>query len=282
MEDELENGVDTQETAEPEQEVTEAEEVSVQEQESESASDQDTGSAEQEPSSNNIIPDSVWATARRRAEADAQRRADAEVARRCAGKVNPLTGKPITTQKEYWEAIDAQAKMRRDAAIQQAAKRLNPQDAAAFTQAIKNDPEKIAMQARLDNLERMEAQKQAEQQLNADMMEIGRIDPSIKNINDLAARPEFNAILGLVNRGYSVVDAFKVTHYDAAVQNSTAAGKQAARNEVRGKTHLAAHGGENGASGSGRDIPSQWLSHMRDAFPEKSMAELKKLYNQTL
>lgn len=278
MEDELENGVDTQEAAEPEQEVSEQEEVTDQEGGQEPGEEPESSGPEQEPA----IPDSVWATARRRAEADAQRRADAEVARRCAGKTNPLTGKPITTQKEYWEAIDAQAQMRRDAAIQQAAKRLNPREAAAFTQAIKNDPEKIAMQARLENLERMEAQKQAEQQLNADLMEIGRIDPSIKNINDLAARPEFNAILGLVNRGYSVVDAFKVTHYDAAVQNSTAAGKQAARNEVRGKTHLAAHGGENSASGSGRDIPSQWLSHMRDAFPEKSMAELKKLYNQTL
>ena len=278
MEDELENGVDTQDVAEPEQEAPETEEVSEQQTEPEQETAQDSGSDEQEPTT---IPDSVWATARRRAEADAQRRADAEVARRCAGKTNPLTGKPITTQKEYWEAIDAQAKMRRDAAIQEAAKRLNPQDAEAFTQAIQNDPEKIAMQARLDNLERMEAQKQAEQQLNADLMEIGRIDPSIKNINDLAARPEFNVIIGLVNKGYSVVDAFKVTHYDAAVQSSTAAGKQAARNEVRGKTHLAAHGGENGTSGGGKDIPAQWLSHMRDAFPDKSIAELKKLYNQT-
>ena len=271
MNDELENGVDTQETAEPEQEVTE-----------EVTTEPEQQDPEQEPEqTEQAIPDSVWATARRRAEADAQRRADAEIARRCAGKTNPLTGKPITTQKEYWEAIDAQAKMRRDAAIQQAARKLAPQEAAAFTQAIQNDPEKIAMQARLDNLERRQAEDLAMQQINADMLEISRMDPSIKNINDLAAQPGFDVMMGLVNKGYSIADAYKVTHYDRAVQNSTAAGKQAARNEVRGKNHLAAHGGGSTA-GSGKDIPADWLNSMKAAFPDKSAAELKKLYNAVL
>ena len=274
--DELENGVDIQETAEPEQEVTDTE-VSEEPQEEQAEATAEPAEEPNEPE----IPDSVWAAARRRAEADAQKRADAEVARRCAGKTNPLTGKPITTQKEYWEAIDAQNQMRRDAALKQAVKGLSPQDAAALEQVLKNDPEKQRMQRQIDEMKAVQDRDLAMQALNADVAEIGKLDPSIKSIDDVLNLPNVNAMIDKVRRGYSLVDAYRLLNYDSSMKASQNAGKQAARNEVRGKTHLAAHGGGSNGNG-GKTIPASMLPSLKEQFPGKSIEELTKLYNDVM
>lgn len=274
--DELENGVDIQETAEPEQEVTDTE-VSEEPQEEQAEATAEPAEEPSEPE----IPDSVWAAARRRAEADAQKRADAEVARRCAGKTNPLTGKPITTQKEYWEAIDAQNQMRRDAAFKQAVKGLSPQDAAALEQVLKNDPEKQRMQRQIDEMKAVQDRDLAMQALNADVAEIGKLDPNIKSIDDVLKLPNVNAMIDKVRRGYSLVDAYRLLNYDSSMKASQNAGKQAARNEVRGKTHLAAHGGGSNGNG-GKTIPASMLPSLKEQFPGKSIEELTKLYNDVM
>lgn len=274
--DELENGVDIQETAEPEQEVTDTE-VSEEPQEEQAEATAEPAEEPNEPE----IPDSVWAAARRRAEADAQKRADAEVARRCAGKTNPLTGKPITTQKEYWKAIDAQNQMRRDAAFKQAVKGLSPQDAAALEQVLKNDPEKQRMQRQIDEMKAVQDRDIAMQALNADVAEIGKLDPSIKSIDDVLKLPNVNAMIDKVRRGYSLVDAYRLLNYDSSMKASQNAGKQAARNEVRGKTHLAAHGGGSNGNG-GKTIPASMLPGLKEQFPGKSIEELTKLYNDVM
>lgn len=274
--DELENGVDIQETAEPEQEVTDTE-VSEEPQEEQAEATAEPAEEPSEPE----IPDSVWAAARRRAEADAQKRADAEVARRCAGKTNPLTGKPITTQKEYWEAIDAQNQMRRDAAFKQAVKGLSPQDAAALEQVLKNDPEKQRMQRQIDEMKAVQDRDLAMQALNADVAEIGKLDPTIKSIDDVLKLPNMNAMIDKVRRGYSLVDAYRLLNYDSSMKASQNAGKQAARNEVRGKTHLAAHGGGSNGNG-GKTIPASMLPSLKEQFPGKSIEELTKLYNDVM
>ena len=274
--DELENGVDIQETAEPEQEVTDTE-VSEEPQEEQAEATVEPAEEPSEPE----IPDSVWAAARRRAEADAQKRADAEVARRCAGKINPLTGKPITTQKEYWEAIDAQNQMRRDAALKQAVKGLSPQDAAALEQVLKNDPEKQRMQRQIDEMKAVQDRDLAMQALNADVAEIGKLDPNIKSIDDVLKLPNVNAMIDKVRRGYSLVDAYRLLNYDSSMKASQNAGKQAARNEVRGKTHLAAHGGGSNGNG-GKTIPASMLPSLKEQFPGKSIEELTKLYNDVM
>lgn len=274
--DELENGVDIQETAEPEQEVTDTE-VSEEPQEEQAEATAEPAEEPSEPE----IPDSVWAAARRRAEADAQKRADAEVARRCTGKTNPLTGKPITTQKEYWEAIDAQNQMRRDAAFKQAVKGLSPQDAAALEQVLKNDPEKQRMQRQIDEMKAVQDRDLAMQALNADVAEIGKLDPNIKSIDDVLKLPNVNAMIDKVRRGYSLVDAYRLLNYDSSMKASQNAGKQAARNEVRGKTHLAAHGGGSNGNG-GKTIPASMLPSLKEQFPGKSIEELTKLYNDVM
>lgn len=227
------------------------------------------------------IPNSVWKAARKRAEADANKRFDSEVARRCAGMKNPITGSPITTMKEYWDALDAQAELRRRAAIDQATKNVGAEQAAAIRQILENDPEKARMKARLDDLEHREIETRASAQLEKDVRELSKIDPAIRSMDDLSRLPEFGEIVSLVQSGATLANAYKIARYDAAVTASEKSGRQAAINAARGKTHLASHGG-NPTPGNQKAIPADWVSMMKDQFPGKSMDELTKLYNQTL
>lgn len=236
---------------------------------------------EQQEEPQEQIPNRVWAAARKRAEQEAQTRIDREFARRCAGAKNPRTGQPITNAREYWEAIDAQNEMRREAALRQATKNADAQQLSAIRDIIQNDPEKVRMRAELDELKRAETVNAAVAQLDADLREVGKLDPAIKTQADLEKLPEYNDILALVQAGYTLPNAYKVVRYDSAVQASEKSGRQAAINAARGKNHLAAHGG-NATPGKSKSIPADRVSWYKDMFPDKSMDELTKLYNMTL
>lgn len=82
--EELENGV-TESVADSEPETQEAE---VQQEET-------AQEPEQEPAQEPEIPNSVWATARKRSEREAQERIDREFEQRFAGYKNPKTGAGI-------------------------------------------------------------------------------------------------------------------------------------------------------------------------------------------
>lgn len=236
--------------------------------------------AEQEPEQPEI-PNGVWKTARLRAQEEAARRYDREVAKRCAGKTNPITGKPITTMKEYWDALDAQAEVRRRAAIEQATKNVSADQAAAIREIIENDPEKARMKEQLDEITRQTIEWRATEEMNRDIQELSKIDPSIKSADDLSRLEGFDQIVSLCQRGLSLVDAYKITHYDSAVSASERSGRQAAINAARGKSHLSAHGG-NPTPKNQKAIPENWISRLKEQFPDKNMEQLTKLYNETL
>lgn len=235
---------------------------------------------EQEPEQPQI-PNDVWKAARLRAENEASRRYDREVAKRCAGKTNPITGKPITTMKEYWDALDAQAEVRRRAAIEQATKNVSSEQAAAIREIIENDPEKARMKEQLDEINRRTIEWRAEEEMSKDIKELSKIDPSIKSADDLSRMEGFDQIVSLCQRGLSLVDAYKITHYDSAVSASERSGRQAAINAARGKSHLSAHGG-NPTPTNQKAIPEAWISRLKEQFPDKNMEQLTKLYNETL
>ena len=62
-----------------------------------------------------------YAAARRRAEqefAKRQRESDLAFERRFAGYTNPITGQPIRSQKDYFDALDAQEKLQMEQSLQ--------------------------------------------------------------------------------------------------------------------------------------------------------------------
>ena len=104
----------------------------------------------------------------------------------------------------------------------------------------------------------------------------------MKTTADLAKLDGFDEIVKLVqDKGLDMVTAYKAVNYGKATKASQEAGRQAAINAAKGKTHLAAHGGE-AESTSMVPVPEGMMRILKEQFPGKSPEEITKLYNKTM
>jgi hypothetical protein len=228
------------------------------------------------------IPNNVWAIARQRSEREAQQRVDRQFAQRFAGYKNPETGAPVKSMQDYFAALDAQNKLDRQRAIDQATANQTAEQRAALQRLIDNDPEKAQLKAEMEELKAARVNDEAQAAFNADFAALQKIEPSLKTTADLAKLENFDKMVELVQKnGLDMVTAYKALNYGKAVQSGTEAGRQAAINAAKSKGHLAAHGG-TGQPSNLKPIPDNMRGMLKDAFPGKSDEELTKLYNQTL
>lgn len=272
--EELENGV-TESVADSETnlEETAAEETTQQAQEPAQES------AAEEPAKEPEIPDSVWAIARKRSEREAQARIDRQIAQRFGQYKNPATGKNIATLDDYFAAMDAQAEQSRQEAIDRMTANQSREQQEALRQILANDPEKRRLNARVQELEQKQIDEQAGAAFNRDFAELQKLEPALKTVNDLEKLDGFDKIVQLVQeKGLDMVTAYKAVNFGKATQASQAAGKQAAINAAKGKNHLAAHDGQ-AQPGTQKVMSESMLNLAKEAFPDKSDAEIQKLYN---
>lgn len=268
--EELENGVtESVADSEPNLEETAVEETTQQVEEP----------AAEEPAREPEIPDSVWAIARKRSEREAQARIDRQIAQRFGQYKNPATGKNIATLDDYFAAMDAQAEQSRQEAIDRMTANQSREQQEALRQILANDPEKRRLNARVQELEQKQVNEQAETAFNRDFAELQKLEPALKTVNDLEKLDGFDKIVQLVQeKGLDMVTAYKAVNYGRATQASQAAGKQAAINAAKGKNHLAAHDGQ-AQPGTQKVMSESMLNLAKEAFPDKSDAEIQKLYN---
>lgn len=225
------------------------------------------------------IPNNVWAIARQRSEREAQQRVDRQFAQRFAGYKNPETGGAIHTMQDYFDAMDAQNRIARQRAIEQATANQTAEQRAALQRIIDNDPEKAQLKAEMQELKAARVNDEAQAAFNADFAELQKLEPGLKSVADLANMENFGEIVNLVqSKGLDMVTAYKAVNYGRAVQSGTAAGRQAAINAAKGKGHLASHGGAN-MPGKEKTMSESMLHLAKEAFPDKSDAEIQKLYN---
>ena len=196
-----------------------------------------------EPSVQSAEENARYAAIRRKAEADAQRRYEAEmgqmnqqIAAMCSGITHPLTGQPITNVHDYIDALAIQQRQANESELQE--KGVDP---ALINRMIETNP--VVMQAQ-QVIESNNA-AMAGAALQRDLAELSKIDPNIKDINDLANMPTFPQMLDFVarNEGVSIVDAYKVFNFGNAIHQTNQAARQQAINQMRGKDHLATQNG---------------------------------------
>lgn len=239
----------------------------------------DVESTETAPAQEPEIPNNVWAIARQRSEREAQQRVDRQFAQRFAGYKNPETGAAIHTMQDYFDAMDAQNRIARQKAIEQATANQTAEQRAALQRIIDNDPEKAQLKAEMEELKAARVNDEAQAAFNADFAELQKLEPGLKSVADLANMENFGEIVNLVqNKGLDMVTAYKAVNYGRAVQTGNAAGRQAAINAARGKNHLSAHGGQ-AQPGNQKVMSDSMLRNAREMFPDKTDAEIQKLYN---
>lgn len=256
---------EAEETAEP-QEEAEADETETGEQEDGNA----------EPQEQSAEENARYAAIRRRAEEDARRKMESvesqrnqQIAAICQGITHPTTGKPITTMDEYLDALAIQQKMNRDQELRE--KGVDPD---MIDRAVAQSP--IVMQAQAYMAQ---AEQQAQlAQVQRDVEEISKLDPSIKNAEDLYNAPYTPALIEFCQKhGTTLTEAFKIINYDNHLTSRDAANRQQAINQMRGKDHLASQPNGVATENDDVEVPAEIMARFKaDGKTEKQIRELYK------
>lgn len=202
-------------------------------------------------------------------EAETQKRVDARIAEQYKGKVNPYNGKPIASEadlNEYLAAYDADMKRQQlqDMGI----------DQAQLQEIVRNLPE--VQQARM-------IQKQQQMQAANDFKEKEFAalkkeypDCGLEKPEQLFETENGKRALDLWSKGVPMVDAYAATHRAEIKQRQIAGAKQAALNQMQGKSHLKQTKGGN-AKG---EVPADVVEGYKIYFPNATAAEIAEMYRR--
>ncbi|MBR5869499.1 MAG: hypothetical protein IKZ09_00555, partial [Clostridia bacterium] len=113
--------------------------------------------------------------------------------------------------------------------------------------------EREAQQARAAE----QAREAAQNRLNADIAEIGKINPDIKSFGDLRSLDRFDDIYTKIKMGISPLDAYRLVYMDQIMQSRTTEIEQRVRNGAQGKSHMRRM---TGAAEGAAEIPESEVS----------------------
>ena len=270
MEEIMETEVETTEAGVNEQETAETASIGPEE-----TGENEQQTAEAAPEGVQSAEDNArFAAARRRAEAQFNQRIQQErqaakdemVRQMYEGQLDPYTNKPIPSEADlqaYQQAYQREQEQLTRNQMQQAG--LDPD---ILDRMIENNP-------KVKRAEQLTAQFEAaegERKMNEAIKEISRLDPSITDVAALANHPNVLAFNEYVNRGYSLVDAFRLANFETLTGKKAAAAQQQAMNNVNGKSHLTTTAGN--AGGDDVVIDPQEMQMMKHAFPNLTHAQL--------
>lgn len=234
---------------------------------------------EQEPKTDR---DAQFAAARRKAEAerdaaiarakeDAQKQVDEFF--KNSGLMNPYTGHPITTRAEYeayrerFEA-DQKAKLMEKAGITQ-------EEFQAFVQGLPEVRAARQAKAEAEAAARQAREQEAKARVDEQLRQIQAIDPTVKELGDLAKLDTYPKLYDMVKRGYSLLDAYRLANYDTLTQRAAEASRKAAINSVQSKQHLKA---TESRGGGAIPVPDSVLEEYRVLNPGATKEEIQKHY----
>lgn len=190
---------------------------------------------------------------------------------------NTLTQQPINTLEEFneWAAAFEAAKLQRDLK----AGKLTPE---GLEKAISNTP---VMQRMKEITEREAAAKResdmaaAKAKIDAELLEIQKLDPSIKETADLLKMPTAKEFYEYVKKGVSFIDAFYLANRERLAARTAEAAKQQTMNAARSKDHLNATGTARGTGAS--TVPADEMEMFKLLNPNATEAEIQAYYNKT-
>lgn len=218
----------------------------------------------------------AFASMRRELEAARREQADIDAlyARQYGGYTNPETGQPITSARDYFEAMEAQERMQARAQLQE-----NNIDPRMIDNMIANSPAVRQAKAATAELNSYRASRM----MYEDFKKVLALDPTKTSEDDILNDPAYLTVVNYIEThpGTRFDEAYKIVNFERLADSRGAAAKQAVVNQVKSKNHLST-GTSIDVKDSDEDIPPTMVEQYKEMFPEKSMKELKVLYNKTL
>lgn len=217
--------------------------------------------------------DAAVAQAKQEAQAEAQRVIDEAFAN--SGLTNPYTKKPITTKAEYDEyrqRFDAEKKAR---VLKKSG--MTDDEFNEFVAGLPEVREAKEKSAQAETAQKQAQEAQAKLKVDEQLKEISAIDPTIKELADIAKMPTYERFYELVKRGNSLTDAFKLANLDKLTQTAAQASKQAAVNAAAGKGHMT----RTATRGAGAvSVPQEVREEYLAFNPGATDAEIAQHYNK--
>lgn len=175
---------------------------------------------------------------------------------------NPATGERFQSEQEWNEYLSEFQKQEQAKELQR-----NNIDPDFFNDAVQKAVDNNPTVQQAKNVIEQAALEQGQQAIKADLAEIAKYDPTVKDFAGWMAHPKFSEMNAMVDRGYSMLDAFKLANFDTISQKRVEAAKQGTMNQLAGKAHLTT---TKGGVGSATVVPSETLAAYRQWFPDKS------------
>ena len=218
----------------------------------------------------------AFASMRRELEAARREQADIDAlyARQYGGYTNPETGQPITSARDYFEAMEAQERMQARAQLQE-----NNIDPRMIDNMIANSPAVRQAKAATAELNSYRASRM----MDEDFKKVLALDPTKTSEDDILNDPAYLTVVDYIEThpGTRFDEAYKIVNFERLADSRGAAAKQAVVNQVKSKNHLST-GTSIDVQDNDEDIPPTMVEQYKELFPEKNMKELKALYNKTL
>lgn len=127
-------------------------------------------------------------------------------------------------------------------------------------------------------LQQQAREMQVQLQMEKEMQEISRMNAQIKGREDLAAMPTYGEMLRLVNRGNTLVDAYRLANFEALTASAAAATRQQVLNQLGETAHLTQTAVRQGRSMEA--VPAEIMRQYRVFNPTATDAEIQRHYNQ--
>lgn len=189
---------------------------------------------------------------------------------------NTVTGKPITNMEEFnaWKQDFAAAKLQRELK----AGKLTPE---SLNEAISANPAVQQMQrmaAEQEEAKRQAGQQAAKARIDAEIAEIGKLDPTIHEAGDLLKMPKAKEFYEYVRKGYTFLDAYRLSNFDQLTARTAEAARQQALTNARGKDHLTPSQQRGAGAAS---VPADEMEVFRAFNPGTTDAEIQDYYNKS-
>lgn len=174
----------------------------------------------------------------------------------------------------------------------------SPAENAKYAAARRKAEEQMAAMRRRSEQERAEQKRQNEklrQQLSAErertqderarivtdeqVRQIAEMDGSIRSVDDLLAMDDYDAFYALVKKGVSLVEAYKLTHYEALMNRAAERGARQSARSVASRQHMGALAGGAG-EGEYLSVPAEVAAQFRLSKPGITDAEIRRKYRK--
>lgn len=114
---------------------------------------------------------------------------------------------------------------------------------------------------------------------DSQIREITALDGAVSSLEDLMDMPDYDRFYALVQKGVSLVEAYKLLRYDALMDRTARAAAREAMQSVASRQHLTAMAGQPG-SGEFTAVPAEVADGFRRAMPGITDSEIRRRYRR--